>query len=722
MRKHLRSLPAVAILILLALVAAVPAMAQDEVPPPAAAPSPTPGPALIPVSEIPTRAASVHDLVRNINADITADERLAEIRQSLPTETTRIVEVANQTDEALQQSGGASQFKELEKASIRSQERLARWMEDLSDRSSHLESTLKDLQDRRSLWELTRDAEREDALPDAVMEQLAEAIEAIRSGESAVRTARDDVLDLQAKIAQQQSVVNQMLAQQRDEIAKRSVGIFETDSPSLWRAWTSAGDEEIDIDGRFTTLLRRQFRDVHGYVAERGAVLLNWIVLWVGLSVVLILMHRRARLWVQQDRSLSDTVSILERPIAAAAILVGVLINITDERAPAAWFDAVNLIVLLAFVLVLLSALDKPLRPLPYLLIPLYLLFMMVEIAPVGSLVQRLLLIALTLAGIGFCLWFVRALRETDDDLSETWEQAVTRGLSVGVFLFAIGLVANVFGNVRLGTLFVKGTTDAILTGLILWAVGGFLRSLVRILLITPAARKIGIAPDHSEEVRHSSSWMINLIITVLWVIFTLRAFFLYDDFLAAGSRALEATISIAGLSVRPGYILVFAFVIWLSIKFAALVEFILEVIVLPHVELPIGVPETISRLTRYGIILVGVVMAFTAIGFDISKAALVAGGLGVGVGFGLQNIVNNFVSGLILLFERPIRVGDIIELGTTSGKVEKIGMRATLIRTWTGARVDRSQRDPGLLGCHQLDPDEDRQASSDLGRRRLRQ
>jgi len=117
-------------------------------------------------------------------------------------------------------------------------------------------------------------------------------------------------------------------------------------------------------------------------------------------------------------------------------------------------------------------------------------------------------------------------------------------------------------------------------------------------------------------------------------------------------------------------------------------VEFILEVIVLPHVELPIGVPETISRLTRYGIILVGVVMAFTAIGFDISKAALVAGGLGVGVGFGLQNIVNNFVSGLILLFERPIRVGDIIELGTTSGKVEKIGMRATLIRTWTGPEL----------------------------------
>ena len=113
-----------------------------------------------------------------------------------------------------------------------------------------------------------------------------------------------------------------------------------------------------------------------------------------------------------------------------------------------------------------------------------------------------------------------------------------------------------------------------------------------------------------------------------------------------------------------------------------------LEVIVLRHVTLPVGVPQTISRLSRYTVIVVGVMVAFSAIGFDVSKAALVAGGLGVGIGFGLQNIVNNFVSGLILLFERPIRVGDTIELGTTSGVVEKIGMRATLIRTWTGPEL----------------------------------
>jgi small-conductance mechanosensitive channel len=65
-----------------------------------------------------------------------------------------------------------------------------------------------------------------------------------------------------------------------------------------------------------------------------------------------------------------------------------------------------------------------------------------------------------------------------------------------------------------------------------------------------------------------------------------------------------------------------------------------------------------------------------------------VIGALGVGIGFGLQNVVNNFVSGLILMFERPIQPGDVIDVGTMQGKVLEIGLRATRVRTWEGAEV----------------------------------
>jgi potassium efflux system protein len=82
------------------------------------------------------------------------------------------------------------------------------------------------------------------------------------------------------------------------------------------------------------------------------------------------------------------------------------------------------------------------------------------------------------------------------------------------------------------------------------------------------------------------------------------------------------------------------------------------------------------------------VFVALAASGFEISQLTLVIGALGVGIGFGLQNVVNNFVSGLILMFERPIQPGDVIELSGTSGTVRDIGMRATILTTFEGADV----------------------------------
>jgi len=94
------------------------------------------------------------------------------------------------------------------------------------------------------------------------------------------------------------------------------------------------------------------------------------------------------------------------------------------------------------------------------------------------------------------------------------------------------------------------------------------------------------------------------------------------------------------------------------------------------------NVQDTISFLTKYGLIFLGILIILQLWGIDISSLAIIASVLGVGIGFGLQNIANNFISGIILVFERPIQLGDFIQVGNLVGIVEKIGLRSTYITT----------------------------------------
>jgi small-conductance mechanosensitive channel len=98
--------------------------------------------------------------------------------------------------------------------------------------------------------------------------------------------------------------------------------------------------------------------------------------------------------------------------------------------------------------------------------------------------------------------------------------------------------------------------------------------------------------------------------------------------------------------------------------------------------QIDIGVRQAVGTLLRYAITVVGFIVILQAVGIELSALTVLAGAVGVGLGFGLQNIASNFVSGLIILFERPIKVGDRIEVGGVTGQVQRIGARATTIVT----------------------------------------
>lgn len=95
-----------------------------------------------------------------------------------------------------------------------------------------------------------------------------------------------------------------------------------------------------------------------------------------------------------------------------------------------------------------------------------------------------------------------------------------------------------------------------------------------------------------------------------------------------------------------------------------------------------IGIRQAIGGIVRYVLIFIGLLIILQTAGINLNSLTVLAGALGIGIGFGLQHITNNFVSGIIILFERPIKVGDRIEIGETHGMVASISARATTIIT----------------------------------------
>ncbi len=134
--------------------------------------------------------------------------------------------------------------------------------------------------------------------------------------------------------------------------------------------------------------------------------------------------------------------------------------------------------------------------------------------------------------------------------------------------------------------------------------------------------------------------------------------------------------------NISPLSIFKFALIFLAFVWFSKYIARKLMVRILSRFQIEKGLSYTLTRVTEYVLITIGAIVAFQNIGIDLSGLAVIFGLLSVGIGFGLQNISSNFISGLILLLERPVKVGDRVTVGDVEGDVEEINIRSTTVRT----------------------------------------
>ncbi|NPA30107.1 MAG: mechanosensitive ion channel [Epsilonproteobacteria bacterium] len=553
------------------------------------------------------------------------------------------------------------------------------------------ERSLKKLRHMKARWQATLEALKKSDAPSAIIKRAQTTRETVKTDEERLKTLYDRTLTALNALTDEIGRTKTLAHRLEASLASRGTRLFNLDSPPLPQLLAKSGLhpgrwlKELALSARNTLRQSLTF-----YLADRNA-LLNHLGLTLILAIVmfyLYLRNRRNRLFVKRDERVGSAVVFVEHPVAATLLLAILTIPLFYPERPLAvgQFNTLAALGLLMWIMREEASISVK-RHTVTLALVYALTALQTHISSTAAEVRlsTLLIEAFML----FITWrFVgegKALFGENDRAVRLF----ARLLPLVPLLLTVSLAANIVGAVNLSfKLF-----SALIVSLILFVIFALIARIARGLVVMFVRRRTFQAQNptleaHARQIQSYLTFTVNLFLMGYWFYLVLRQF----DALYYLSRwwqsftALSWQVGKVTLSV--GALVDFALVLAITAFITRLVTVLLDLEVFSRYRFPRGVPAAIRMMVRYLIIAVGSVFALTVLGISFSDLSVIAGALGVGIGFGLRNIMANFVSGLLLIFERPVQQGDVVQVGNVTGDVEKIGVRATTIKTYDGSEV----------------------------------
>jgi small-conductance mechanosensitive channel len=291
---------------------------------------------------------------------------------------------------------------------------------------------------------------------------------------------------------------------------------------------------------------------------------------------------------------------------------------------------------------------------------------------------MRLFTVLAALAGLLFCLWCAGEARRQKGSRVYRW------ALQLGVCFLAFVIIAEIWEKQGLAEFLFISILRSIVPVLSFMLLMYIIRGLIEWIFRASLLQRIELFYQNIDVIVRRVTLFINAaicgFILLPGILFIWGA---YDELSEAIKDLLSLGFNLGDQRISLGLVVISAGILYGSFLVSSIVQKLLMDQVLEKRRVETGVRASIARLVHYVLIFVGFVVALLALGFEFTKLTIILSALGVGIGFGLQGIVNNFVSGLILLFERPVRVVDYIELGGKWAEIKNIGLRATTVQTF---------------------------------------
>jgi len=639
------------------------------------------------VSQIPAKLEDTQTYLAQLNADLIMPDDLETSVKELETVINAYTVLRAQTDSVNLKDEYSPTLKEYQQKWLTHENKVSDWASIVSSRSEELEEAKEKLLKTKDIWERTYKFARQEKAPRDLTNSIKDLINTINLTEKNLVKEINASLSLQTKLSEQNIDVELTLGEIEDLLKNQERGVFVQNAPRIWESF-SAVEDSTGLTVQFGKIWESYLRTGGEFVENNKDRIVLDFVLFIVLFIIISALRFFSKNIKEEDDKTLLAIKLLERPVSTAILVLLLFTVLLYEDAPEILINIFRILVVLPLLRVLIHILKPTLRlPLIY-FCGLIILQQFMSSAGSGTPIERTLLLIVTILTLLGLLWFLikKVPAKSFERPADQSKAFFVSKLSLAIITLA--LIANIFGFVMLGVVILNGILNSTYGIIILVTAALAFNVLVVISLQTKPLQKFNTVRNQSAIIKLTIAKVIRVVVFVWSLFIIMKNFLIHDEIISWLEETLSRVWEIGDLKISIGIILLFFVSIWLAIQVARLVRFILEGDILPRLNLARGVPGAISSITTYLIIGFGIIIATVTAGIDLSSFALLAGALGVGIGFGLQDLVKNFISGLILIFERPIQIGDAVQVEELSGRVLRIGIRSSVIKTWQGAEV----------------------------------
>jgi small-conductance mechanosensitive channel len=398
------------------------------------------------------------------------------------------------------------------------------------------------------------------------------------------------------------------------------------------------------------------------------------------LSLALVIVIFRYR---HQIESSKRGLFIAKRPFSAGLFVGLMTLSIIYEGAPASLTLIVTVVTALSFARLFGGLIEESWKS--YLIYGLVIFSITARLFDVVSLplpLFRLYIFLAALVGLSFFVWWAVRIERRSISLLYTY------GFWSGSFLFVVVLIAEFLGRSGLSDYVFRSSVKTILFVLAGWLFMLLARCGLDWIFRSSTIQKATAVYSNTAAIVKRLTLFVDLLVGFLVLSLLLAIWRVYNSPSDAIKGLLSSGFDLGSKRITVGLIIAAVGLFFGSFLISWAVQKLFVGGALAKHKVGTGVKISIARLIHYALISIGFFLALLALGFELTKLTIIVSAFGIGIGFGLQTIVNNFVCGLILLFERPVRVGDYIEIGGRWSKIKRIGLRATTVLTMERADV----------------------------------